>query len=258
MKLFSIKNLLLIASCFAIVACSDDDKYSPGSPTNTNGDNIYFSADNSAALALGTSDNEFTVVVQRAKTTGSQTVPLMVATPHDTIFSVPASVEFAEGEGQKAITVTVSNKMVMFKKYALSIAIPEEYTEQYAEQNVFPRYEAMVIKEDYQPYATGVYGAGFFGQSWTTVLEYSEILDLYRFSNCWVEGYDVTFKWDGSSEVGLSGKITTGYVHSTYGMVSATPIECSYDAGKKMFSFLYEWTVSAGTFGEDLDTFTMN
>ena len=258
MKLFNKYFLMAVASCCLFTACSDDDDYTPGSPANTSGDNVYFSAENKAAPALGVDESEFTVTIERTNTGSAQSIPLKVATPHDSIFTVPASVDFASGEGEKTITIKTTDKMRMFKSYALSIVISEEYTQQYAETTVYPRIELNVIKEDYKPYATGMYNAGFFEESWEATLEYSEILNQYRFASCWMEGYDVLFAWDGAKVVVNGGqKFASGYVHSSYGMVSVTPGSCSYDASSKIFSFVYEWTVSAGTFGESLDTFTI-
>lgn len=257
MKLVHKYFLLTVVSCCLFTACSDDDDYTSGAPSNTNGDNVYFSADNESALALGVDESEFAVIIERNNTGSAQSIPLKTGTPYGDIFIVPTSVDFASGEKSKTITVKTSDKMEMFKNYALSITIPEEYTQQYAETKVYPRIELNIKKEDYKPYATGEYTAGFFEESWDATLEYSEILKLYRFSSCWVNGYDVTFTWDGGAklEVNKGKKLTSGYIHSSYGMVSATPGVCNYDASSKTFSFIYEWTVSAGTFGEALDTF---
>lgn len=256
MKLFNRYFLLAVASCCLLTACGDDDDYMPGSPANTSGDNVYFSAENEASLALGVDESEFTVTIERSNTGSAQSIPLRAVSPYDDIFTVPVSVDFASGEASKTIVIKTSDKMKMFKSYALSIAIPEEYTQQYAETTVYPRIELNVIKEDYQPYVTGTYTAGFFEESWDATLEYSEILDQYRFASCWMKGYDVLFTWEGAKVVVNGGqKFASGYVHSNYGMVSVTPVGCSYDEGSKTFSFVYEWTVSAGTFGENLDTF---
>lgn len=261
MKLFNKYFLLAVASCCFFTACSDDDDYKSGAPSNSNGDNVYFSAENEANLAIGVDQNEFTVTIERSNTGSAQSIPLRTATPHDTVFAVPASVDFAAGEASKEITITTTNRMRMFKSYFLSIVIPEEYTQQYGETEVFPRLELNVVKEDYVTYATGTYTAGFFNnQSWTTALEFSEILQLYRFGSCWIDGTDVTFTWDGGNNIVVEGgeRFPTGYVHASYGAVNATPLEVSYNASSRTLSFVYEWTVSAGTFGAYLDTFVMN
>lgn len=258
MKLFNRYFLLAVASCCIFTACSNNDDYVSGSAANS-GENIYFAASNESSPVLATDENTFSITVERSNGTAAESIPLIVATPHDSIFTVPATVDFASGETSKTITITASAKMRMFKTYALSLAIPEAYTHQYAETEVYPRMELSVLKEDYQPYANGTYTCGFFGDSWEAELEYSPILNLYRFSGCWMPGYDVTFTWDGGASITVNGgeAITTGYVHSRYGMVSATPIkdECGYDTDSKLFTFGYTWTVSAGPFGDYADYF---
>ena len=52
MKLFN-KYLLLAVACCLFTACSDDDDYTPGSPANASGDNVYFSAENEAVPCTG-------------------------------------------------------------------------------------------------------------------------------------------------------------------------------------------------------------
>lgn len=257
MKLFNNYFLLtILLGCF-FTACSDSDEYTPGAPANT-GENVYFAETNESTPVLGTDDNEFSVIVSRTNGTSAESVPLIVVTPHDSIFTVPSTVDFASGETSKNVVIKTSDKMRMFKEYALSIAVPEEYTHQYVETTVYPRMELVVLKEDYKPYAKGMYTSEFFGDAWEMELEYSPILDLYRFSDCWVEGYDVTFSWNNTT-VAVNGNtaLATGYMHPDYGMVNATPIEdgCGYDETDRMFTFSYTWTVSAGSFGDYADYF---
>ena len=126
-----------------------------------------------------------------------------------------------------------------------------------------------ILREDYVPFAEGVYVTEFLGASWDDVLEYSPMLDQYRFSE-WIAGYPLTFKWDRSTETNpgqvlvMSDKYTTGYSHPTYGMVSAVTtdkdseflfLKGGYTDGSDVFYFDFKWTVSAGTFGIHPDYF---
>ncbi|MFT3739360.1 MAG: hypothetical protein QM786_11425 [Breznakibacter sp.] len=261
MKMFNKILLLSLTVLMAgFVSCNEDDDYSytPGETTNKNGDNIYFASDNESSPILGVDDAEFKITVTRDNSTNAQTIPLEAKTAYDGVFTVPSSVSFDAGVGSVEITIGVTEKMQAFKSYLLEIIIPEEYTSQYEDQAVYPRVELNVLKEDFKPYAVGTYDSDFFGDSWSAVLEYSEMLDEYRFSDCWISGYDVTFSWNGGSSVIMGESVfITGYVHSSYGMVSATPVESSYDDSSKMFTFLYKWTVSAGSFGNYADTYTI-
>ena len=103
----------------------------------------------------------------------------------------------------------------------------------------------------------GTYSAGFFLKNretrWNTLRYWTNTVCILL-----DEGYDVLFALNGakvvvngSQEVCL--RICTFFLR--HGQCYSG--SCSYDASSKTFSFVYEWTVSAGTFGESLDTFTI-
>jgi hypothetical protein len=77
--------------------------------------------------------------------------------------------------------------------------------------------------------------------------------DLYE------DGYGFSFSPNGSNvTVYPSGAIKTGYVHSSYGMVSMTDQGSTYDASTKTFTFNFKFTVSAGSFGTAPETLTLD
>lgn len=251
--------LVACTLCIAFTACSDDDDYTAGALSNTEGYNVYFAAENTSGVVLGLSDMEFTVTVSRSKTDVAENVPLTTSTVYNGIFIVPGSVSFSAGEADQDIVIKVTNQMQSFKKYALTILIDEAHTLQYKDQAVYPRLELTILKEDYEPYAEGTYYSDFFEEEWPAILEYSELQNKYRFSNCWLEdGYDLIFAWDGANTIKMdSDKVETGYVDPSNGMVTANFGACTYNSSKQMFTFDIEWTVSAGSYGEYPDTFTI-
>lgn len=117
------------------------------------------------------------------------------------------------------------------------------------------------VIEDYAPFAKGTYTSWFFNSSVDATLEYSPSKDLYRFKDCWVAGYDVTFKFDRETLAitMTSTAYASGYVHPSYGMVMATVYNKGalnqYDPEAGVFYFVYQWTVDAGSFGAGYDTF---
>jgi len=109
-----------------------------------------------------------------------------------------------------------------------------------------------VLQEDFKVVHTGTYYDDFWWEeAWEQPLEYSELSDTYRLSDLWTPGYGFKFQWDGKSEkvTVLGGKMSTGIVHSTYGLISAEAQECFYDADDNAIYFPFKWTVSAGSFG---------
>lgn len=270
-------TMLTFISALFFTACDDDITRDPSPITNPSSTNVFFSGENNSNPILGINDTSFDVKVSREKTDKEQTVALTAENVHGGIFEIPSSVTFAAGEAQKNVTINVKD-MELMKSYHLAISVDGEQTSLYSEQIiingedttiVYPRIELNILKEDFAPYAKGSYSNLFFApgddyESWEATLEYSPATETYRFKNCWVEGYDVKFKWDGGTDVTMVGAISgtstvvaTGSVHPSYGMISAYYKGCTYNSVTKKFTFPITWRVSAGSFGAYNDYFTI-
>ncbi|MBP9586711.1 MAG: hypothetical protein KBE55_07450, partial [Bacteroides sp.] len=242
-------------------ACEDDVIREISPETNPDTSNVYFSPKNIASPVLAIDQQSFDVTVCREKTDKELTVELKATGIYKELFQVPTSVTFKVGESEKIITITASDIELM-TKYPLTIEVEGSQTKPYIKQEVYPRIELSIIKEDFAPFATGEYTCEFFDDSWAATLEYSPATDIYRFKDCWEVGYNVTFKWDKKSTIKMIGSVSgdftvivTGYVHSKYGMTSAYYAKPSYDEATKTFKFPITWRVSAGSFGEAFDYF---
>jgi len=268
---------LTFISALVFTACDDEVTRDPSPVTNPNSTKVYFAKENNSNPVLGIDQTSFDVQVSREKADKEQTVSLSTENVYNEIFEVPSSVTFAAGEAQKNVTIKVSN-MELMQTYHLAINVDGEQTSPYKEQTVivgndtialYPRIELNVLKEDFAPYAKGTYSNLFFAagddyESSEKTLEYSPSTKAYRLKNCWVQGYDVKFKWDGAAAVTMLGTtsgayvyVQTGSVHSTYGMISAYYKGCTYDSAAKKFTFPITWRVSAGSFGTYADYFTI-
>ena len=271
MKLINKYIIALIGFVLLAVSCEDEIKREPSPNPNPNSSGVYFSNDNSSKIAVAIDATGFSIVISREKTDGQLSVNLLTETVFGDIFSVPQSVTFAAGEAEKEIEIGVSDKAELMKSYYLSITIndPDHQPNPYAQSTIYPRIELNIVKEDFAPYATGIYESEFFEEAWQAVLEYSPATGLYRFSDCWMPDYHVLFAWDqATDEVEMQGiqngdyvQITTGYVHPTYGMVYAFYSETSYDRGSSTFTFPIQWRVilngSWASFGSFPDSFTI-
>lgn len=249
-------------------SCDDDNEYTPGNPPGKY--DVSFEEE-SSNLAIGLSDETFEIKVVRTSGEGELTVPIEVLQKPD-FFTVPSSVTFAAGETETTLDVAIGEGMENFVNYTFRLKIPEEYTNPYKAEAGSPLLNITVLKEDYKTYAIGVFTENvLFGQSWEQVLEYSEILDMYRFPDLIASGTHFYFKWNGLSDDDCElyfcddegnevSVYETGYQHSTYGMISANFLYdtwTGFDASENTFYFPIEFTVSAGTFGDDYDTFTI-
>ena len=246
-----------VVAVLALVSCQkEDNPYTPGEPANSNGYNVYFSAENPSSFVIGLSDNQFTIIVDRENGGSALSVPIECSSESD-IFNFPASIDFAAGEITKEITISFSGADP-FVSYSFELKIPEEYTNPYKLVEGYPAFSASMLQEDYKVVATGTWYDDFWtGETWAQELEYSELQDMYRFSNVWDEGYGFTFKWDKSTNKfsSLPGKMETGIVSSSYGMISATAVSFEYDAEGNEIDMLFKWTVSAGSFGNYYNIF---
>lgn len=243
---------------FGLSACEEEEILREESPlANPNSTNVFFDESNPTSLVLPIDATEFDVVISREKTDAAQTVAIENEHPYsEGLFTIPSSVSFEAGASSATITITLSNLELM-KKYHLALAVEYDQTNPYVAQDSFPRLEINVLQEDYAPYADGVYTSTFFEDAWEQVLEYSPSMETYRFKGLWYPGYDVKFQWDGANEISMIGAedadlvgIETGYVHATYGMVTAWYSTVTYDADSKTFVFPINWQVSAGSFGD--------
>ena len=257
------------AAMLALAACEKEPAYVPGNPTGDN-DNVHFSADNAGSVILASDADKFTVLVSRADSTNALSVPVESWASVPELFTFPSTVEFAAGQGTAEYVVATSADMEMFKDYSVRLSVSDEYTHAYDTLDVFPRYSATVVKEDYVPYAEGVYYDMFFtGEGWPVTLEYSAILEMYRLADVWAplgtgSTTDLVFSWDGAENVIMSAdSYSTGVSYGDYGNVTVVTNdgEASYayygtipagwvgETAVEGFIFDFKWTVSAGSFG---------
>lgn len=253
--------LLSLITIASISSCSEESVYTPGEEAAVEVSEYYFADGTETALTIGVNDKEIVAVINRANAEEAATLDLIVTNPNDTLFTIPETVTFEAGATSAELKIQVNDAIEFFTNYKFVVEIPEEFTNPYIVENNNPKLDFVVMRDDYVPYAYGVYQSWFFEQEWDAVLEYSEFLGLYRFKDCWMPGYDVTFEWDGASETFTmsEGAYASGYIYGPYGMLNAEVYNKgainSYDPEAKIFKFAYTWKVSAGSLGAGYDYF---
>lgn len=228
-------TVALLTAALGFTACDDTQEYTPGAPAGEL--NIGFTSEKN--MILTPSETEIHIQLTRDNTEGELTVPLQgLIVPE--CMAVPAEATFADGSSTADIAVTFGDDMKCFTEYALSIRIPEKYTQPYATDGKSPILNIRVTKEDFRTVANGTfYEQAIFKTSWRQTLEYSPMLGIYRIPDCFVRGTHWYFHFNGSDEFWFTdseGNMTTvfasGYVYSTYGMIMAhvvTEYEMGYD-----------------------------
>lgn len=260
-KIFLLAAMALTG--FGITSCSDDDDYTAGKPAGSN--EVYFMHE--AHQALDLTATSFNITVGRADAGSALSVPLKQVQVAS-VFTVPATVEFAAGQTEVEVPIQISADAEPFKDYQLRLAIPEEYTNPYTDAHPYfqPALNILVHKEDYKDWAQVYYYDDFwYEDGWEDVLQYSAKLDLYRIAP-FAQGYWMYFKIDEGKDITVcnadgkkyTGATATGLSHSTYGAVSASWDTASgfsgYNPEDDTYYILYKWTVSAGSFGSYYNT----
>lgn len=252
-------NRIIALAAAALALFSSCAKETPWQPGEKSGKyNVYFSNNNPSTVVLGLTDKTFTIVAEREDGTGSLSVPVKFWCSGVDIASAPSVIEFAPGETLAKYTVTLGGSIEPFTKYQASIAIDEQYTQAYKDQDVYSTCGFVFYQEDYKPYADGLL-LDFF---WNTdssgnpipveaTLEYSELQKKYRIQSVWAEGVHFVFGWDGADKFTLGSKFGIGISYGSYGAIYATPDPKNtlFDKSTNSFQFTFEFTVSAGSFG---------
>lgn len=124
-------SLMFLAAGFAFASCSDKYEYTPAPAPS--GAQVYFSNEMSDIIELSKSESSFKVTVLRAATEGEISVPVKATMPEGSIFNVPATVSFADGENASDIVVTYNPDELNYGDYTdITLQIGDEtYTTPY-------------------------------------------------------------------------------------------------------------------------------
>lgn len=213
-----IKNLLymvLAGGVFTLTSCSDDIEREP-SPIPTDGAQAYIYMDKTDLTYTPSEDQVFTLKVARQKTDAAATVHLSTDA---TDITVPATVDFAAGEGSKDVKIAFNLELGKSGTYTITVADADAYV--YGNNKV-----TVNIKRDYTwlSLGNGVYTSQLFGEGWEQPILKAKEGNVYRLPDCLTKGYPIEFtlsedgqsleKWDIQP---------TGYDKTNYGMLYFKP-----------------------------------
>lgn len=257
--------ILTIITLNVFIACDKEVVRDSSPAVNPNSNRVYFPEQTDDQLIVGIEDSTATITIAREVSTEALTVAITIS--GDAAFSIPQTVSFAAGDSDTTFNLSIGDIELM-KKYLVILNIDGNQANPYDEDTKFSTLALNIVKEDFVPFAEGTYVAAFFNASWTAILEYSPSTELYRFADCWMPGYNVLFKWEGT-EVTIQGTknssgsyiyLPTGYVHPSYGMVVAYYSQANinyYNEATKTFTFPITWWVEAGTWSGYYDKYTI-
>jgi hypothetical protein len=238
---------IALAGMMAISLTSCTDKYEydgvgeadPGAFISAEATQIKYTAEDAQIL-------KFTL--QR---TNPETAEDIALTCSNSKFQVPATVSFAAGEAKKEVSVPFSILGGTTEEVTIAVA-PQSATVYGVGEMKF------TITRDFvwEYLGDGVYTCWLFGESWPQPVYRGEGTHLYKLPDCIAEGYDIEFELtdDDQHLARAIAKQETGYVHSSYGMVS---VEGAADDIKREDNVIYlpmKYTVAAGSFGANYDS----
>ena len=166
-------------------------------------------------------------------------------------FQVPSSVNFSADESKKTINIPFAILGGTTEEVTISVA--DESATVYGIKTV-----KFTITRDFvwEYLGEGVYSCWLFGEAWPQPVYRGEGTQLYKLKDCIAKGYDITFELteDGQHLLKPIAKQETGYVHSSYGMVSVEGAASDIKREGNVINLPMKYTVSAGSFGANYDT----
>lgn len=266
MRKFLNKYMFIAFAACALASCGDDDyTYVAGEQEASDRPNVYFSADQESSVELDPTDaTELDIPIYRPKSDATQaiTVPLEVSVNTENVFTVPESVTFAAGDTVATVHVTFPNAVVG-TSYSLEIDVPSDYMTLYKDMgsdwNI--SYGTTITRVQWNLVGTGTftYTAFFSGDdAGLELYQRADKPEMFRIPNA-LGGVNFTFTWDQKTNEVSVNTFYIGYDHAKYGSVYLSDAGDSYfDPETNIFYFNDEYTVSAGSFGNAYELFTLD
>lgn len=229
----------------AVTSCKDTYDYDgrgeqdPGAFLSVDATTLKYSAEDAQILKL---------TLMRTNAGASEDIKLTCDNAH---FQVPSSVNFSADESKKTINIPFAILGGTTEEVTISVA--DESATVYGIKTV-----KFTITRDFvwEYLGEGVYSCWLFGEAWPQPVYRGEGTQLYKLKDCIAKGYDITFELteDGQHLLRSIAKQETGYVHSSYGMVSVEGAASDIQREGNVIYLPMKYTVSAGSFGAKYDT----
>jgi hypothetical protein len=229
----------------AVTSCKDTYDYDgrgeqdPGAFLSVDATTLKYSAEDAQILKL---------TLMRTTVGTAEDIKLTCDNAH---FQVPSSVNFSADESKKTINIPFAILGGTTEEVTISVA--DESATVYGIKTV-----KFTITRDFvwEYLGEGVYSCWLFGEAWPQPVYRGEGTQLYKLKDCIAKGYDITFELteDGQHLLKPIAKQETGYVHSSYGMVSVEGAASDIKREGNVINLPMKYTVSAGSFGANYDT----
>lgn len=187
---------------------------------------------------LPTDGNKIIVPIYRNTTVGTSSVNVEMSASVEGLFTLAnATATFEDGKASTDIVINYDdiNALAAGTTYKLTLS--------FAEENASPsKVNSITVsaqrKLTFKTIGTGVFTSEFFGESWEQPIEKAEEANVYRLPDCYVSGFPIIFSVDDAGNITM-GDQETGYVYSTYGMVSIHLVQSKIEGNTYKFAFKF-------------------
>lgn len=157
--------LIAFAASLSMTACESEDDFQCGPEDSETKAGAYFEALTDNIELEPTEATVASIYVSRLNTKGALSLPIRVAKNQDDVFSVPATVEFADGEKMAEVSVSF-DKAEVGNPYTLTVEIPEDYVSLYHEVPGYASYSLTISRVKWEKLGTCYWVDGNISTLW--------------------------------------------------------------------------------------------
>lgn len=282
MKSFMKYSLAVVFGAMAFAACSDDDDYQAAT---VSGPQVYFGNALKSSYEISQEATSFDVPILRSDSAEAVTVPLTVTMSAGSIFTVASSVSFDAGSNEAQLKVSYDPAKIEYGKYdTITVAIDPQFVTPYGATS----YTFTAGLTDWGPWekwnsagtATYTYANYWSGDDVGLPFVYRHNTirtNLYQFKlSNWGSGVDIVLDYDKSTgfvtcapQYAVTnadyGDVTVADSYYYWYNVRGTDINKMsdedygrFDEENGIITIPMAWYVSAGTFGYNVETITID
>lgn len=284
MKLNKLFFGILGMAVFALAACTSDDDYTPAT---VSGMQVYFGSELGETFEIDPNASVTNLPIRRVSTSGSYTTGLKVTLPDNSIYTIPSSVTFADGEAEASIPISYDPAMIVRGDYEdVTIQILDSLNTTPFGISTYSFKLGATAWSDWKKWNDNGTATYTYVNYWSG--DDADLTFLYRQSSAnpnlyqfkigdekvgVMYGIELVLNWDKSTNEVTCEPQFSGYTHSSYGALNVTdsynywntirnePENANppgtFDEENGYIYIPLAYYVSAGLFGDEIETITI-
>jgi len=265
MKRYSLISLPILLLAFIFTSCDQENIktiYNDGGTPK-----VSFASKVLVKSMAPADQNVIKVPIYRTSNTGTSPVVNLsfktTSTNAKGLFTLPDSaVVFESGSDVAYAQIKYSdiNKLGATSTYGMSLTIKDSTVLSPTKTNIITITASRQLT--FADFGTGKFTSKFFGQSWDQPIQKAVEGEVYKLIDCYATGYPIVFAVNSDNSVTFTLQ-QTGYVDTTYGMVSLNPLLSTGAVVPgslkvdKTITLAARFSVSAGSWGPYTETLVL-